>query len=112
MTDNEIMTTLRRCADYACYRCTEYGKQYCNRTVAALAWDLMYRQNAEIEEYQKHIDNDIIYVKQVKSEAIKEFAERLKEHFEVYTDDEESNAIYVRNLIDSIAKEMTENSHD
>ena len=49
MTDNEIMTTLRRCADHACYRCSEYGKQYCNRTVAALAWDLMYRQKAEIE---------------------------------------------------------------
>ena len=25
MTDNEIMTALRRCADRACYRCTEYG---------------------------------------------------------------------------------------
>lgn len=33
---------------------------------------------AEIAEYQKHIDNDIIYVNRVKAEAIKDFAQRLK----------------------------------
>ena len=78
MTDNEIMTTLRRCADHACYRCSEYGKQYCNRTVAALAWDLMYRQNAEIERLengyvsmQSTLAKISTGVEQAKSEAIK-----------------------------------------
>ena len=40
--------------------------------------DLINRQQAEIEEYKKHIDNDIIYVDAVRAEAVKEFAERLK----------------------------------
>jgi hypothetical protein len=53
MTDNEIMLTLRRCADRACYRCTEYGKEYCRETVAALAWDLMYNQKKEIERLKE-----------------------------------------------------------
>ena len=53
MTDNEIMLALRRCADRACYRCTEYGKEHCRETVATLAWDLMYNQKAEIERLKE-----------------------------------------------------------
>ena len=53
MTDNEIMIALRRCADRACYHCTEYGKEYCRETIAALAWDLMQNQKAEIERLKE-----------------------------------------------------------
>ena len=47
-----------------------------------------------------------------KSEAYKEFAERLNKNFETYTDDEEKNALYMRNLINNLAKELTEESND
>lgn len=83
MTDNEIMNTVRRCADKACYRCPEYGKEYCRETIAALAWDMMYnlkaeneRQKAEIERLQKY--NTEVAFKHY-NDGIKEFAERLCE---------------------------------
>lgn len=50
MTDKQIMDTLRLCADKGCHRCTEYGKEYCRETVAALAWDLIQRQKNIIEK--------------------------------------------------------------
>ena len=56
MTDNEIMNTVRRCADKACYRCTEYGKEYCRETIAALAWDMMYNLKAENERQKAEIE--------------------------------------------------------
>lgn len=56
MTDNKIMTTLRKCADHACYCCTEYGKEHCRETIAALAWDLMFRQKEEIEQLKHKYD--------------------------------------------------------
>jgi hypothetical protein len=63
-------------------------------------------QKAEIEEYQKHIDNDIIYVKAVKTEAVKEFAEIIKANQRVLF-----NYIYSRDgfveIIDNLVKEFT-----
>lgn len=111
MTDNEIMIALRRCA--------EHGKEYFRQTIAALAWDLMYRQKAEIERLQKEKDFEqyektrlrLLFKgeydnnKKVKSEAIKEFAERLKE--EATVDDD--STWWVANIdIDNLVKEMTE----
>lgn len=43
-----------------------------------------------------------------RAEATKEFAERLKEHFDDWSDNEKSNTIYVRCLIDNLVEEMTE----
>lgn len=66
---------------------------------------------AEIAEYQKHIDNDIIYVNRVKAEAIKEFAERLKQKGMPVTGGKgfEGVNVFASNiLIDTLVKEMTE----
>ena len=87
MKDSDIIKALRLCADRGCYRCTEYGKEYCRETIASLAWDLIYRQQAEIEELQHEIvscnseieelrkekDNLIKTYKECMTEAIKEF---------------------------------------
>ena len=64
---------------------------------------------AEIERLQGVIDSftDIgkLY-SEIKSEARKEFAERLKEDFDTYPDEEESMALYMINLIDNLLAEM------
>lgn len=121
MTDNEIMKALRCCADRYCKGCSEQGKANCRESIAALAWDLVCRQKAEIAEYQKHIDQDIIYQKAVEVEAIKGFAEKLKEApikmgipllgLQTKSEIEEYfNGILLqfRDAIDDLVKEMTE----
>ena len=121
MTDNEIMKALRCCADRYCKGCSEQGKANCRESIAALAWDLICRQKAEIAEYQKHIDQDIIYQKAVEVEAIKGFAEKLKEApikmgipllgLQTKSEIEEYfNGILLqfRDAIDDLVKEMTE----
>lgn len=121
LTDNDIMKALRCCADRYCKGCSEQGKENCRESIAALAWDLIYRQKAEIAEYQKHIDQDIIYQKAVELEAIKGFAERLKEApikmgipllgLQTKSEIEEYfNGILLqfRDAIDDLVKEMTE----
>lgn len=108
MTDREIIKALEHCIKFIdCTECPYKGITKCS--VEADALDLINRQQAEIAEYQKHIDNDIIYVKRVKSEAIKEFAERLKKR-------KHSNSLDGRIVffdvvevddIDTLVKEMT-----
>ncbi len=120
MTDNDIMKALRCCADRYCKGCSEQGKANCRESIAALAWDLICRQKAEIAEYQKHIDQDIIYQKAVEVEAIKGFAEKLKEApikmgipllgLQTKSEIEEYfNGILLqfRDAIDDLVKEMT-----
>ena len=87
LTDNDIMKALRCCADRYCKGCSEQGKANCRESIAALAWDLICRQKAEIAEYKKHIDQDIIYQKAVEVEAIKGFAEKLKENVTYFEDE-------------------------
>ena len=100
---------------------SEQGKANCRESIAALAWDLICRQKAEIAEYQKHIDQDIIYQKAVEVEAIKGFAEKLKEApikmgipllgLQTKSEIEEYfNGILLqfRDAIDDLVKEMTE----
>ena len=115
MTDNEIIEALRCCADRYCKGCSEQGKANCRESVAALAWDLIDRQKAEIKRLKAEINvtkdayislqtkieilsqnadtafqdglNEAqdLYKQQIKeeikAEAIKEFAERLKEKY-------------------------------
>ena len=99
MTDNEIIKTLEYCKDiYSdCEMCPAYRE--CEEDTARMignVLDLINRQKAEIERLQKEIEvKDKIYqrntglrerrifdlmdeLKTSKSEAIKEFAERLK----------------------------------
>ena len=115
MTDNEIMITLRRCADHACYRCTEYGKEYCNRTVAALAWDLMYRQKEEIERLNGDLivertrrKNAVDAYHEAKAQAIKEFADKVTDLIHEADDINSVSEWQIHNLV----KEMTEEHYE
>ena len=78
MTDNEIIKALECIAsdkDVLCKGCS-YNKYYlnrCHKENAKDALDLINRQKAEIERLED------VNIRLTKAEAIKEFAERLKE---------------------------------
>ena len=64
----------------------------------------------EMEIYQEHIDQDIIYAKAIKAEAIKEFAEKLKAGLDIWVcgyDSEEVRSS-VEDDIDNLVAKMTE----
>ena len=123
MTDNEIVRALEDIAEkYGCFDKDQAPLVYMRSENAKAILDLINRQKTEIDilirkkdtlreenaEQHQAIINALHRMGQIRAEAIKEFAERLKENFEIYTDDEESNALYVRSLIDNLVKEMTE----
>lgn len=84
MTDNEIIKALEWCGKADCVGCP-YVHLNCRFEMARKAPFLINRQKAESERLQKHIQDGIDLAKQLpemimlsKAEAIKEFAERLK----------------------------------
>lgn len=110
MTDNEIIKAMQ-CVignDVNCSECT-YQKVLpfpsCRMMCAKNALDLINRQKSEIERYLhsiKLLENDVAIAK---SEAIKEFAERLKKKKIQSTLD---NRICTMEMINNLVKEMTE----
>lgn len=54
----------------------------------------------------EHITVKNFYEHEIRAEAIDEFVRRIKAHFDTYSEDEEAHALYVRSLVDQIAKEM------
>lgn len=108
MTDNEIIKALECCIGYhECSKCPynsgAAGTSECMSECMSDTRHLIKSQKAEIDTYQKHIDNDIIYANAIKAEAIKDFAERLKENefFANFTYKGEA-----RLIIDNLVKEM------
>ena len=82
MTDNEIIKALKCCIGGSnCGECPLLGSLYCMTEVNRNALDLINRQQAEIKrlkkEQQQFADIGKMY-SEVRAEAIKEFAERLK----------------------------------
>lgn len=130
MTDNEIIKAMQ-CVignGVSCSEC-EYQKALpfpsCRRMCAANALDLINRQKTEIEELRERISyleksidcsrkeyNRLLQkLRQAKSEAIKEFAERLKRTsigLEIGGDKKFKMTVVSTFAIDEIAKEMTE----
>ena len=111
MTDDEIITALE-CCDFtdikACEECPLYHTFDCSFVIIDKSLDLIARQKAEIERLKK--DFDIMcfvtakrWVKNAKSEAIKEFAEELKNCFTISGD-----YLDIINIINNLIKEMTE----
>ena len=100
LTNEEIIRRLKFCED-------------CSANINVEILDLINRQKAEIErlkkeltEYKLRLKMSECTVDETKSEAIKEFAERLKEKLQ--WDVEFENMIVFENDIDNLVKEMTE----
>lgn len=113
MTEKEIIKTLECCTKkYGCCDCPLSNDDLCLTTIRKESSSLIKRQQAEVERLDNNIHSMAITMsnsaKYERSEAIKEFAERLKKNFETYTDEEETNAMYVTKLIDITVREMTE----
>ena len=135
MTDNEIIKALECCANAThkdCKNCPLFVVDGCVKTMSTNALDLINRQQAEIErlkecpkciyEYDGNTTEYCIQgpcsnfktVEQIKSEAIKEFADRLKEKahtqpiFDTYCGNKyvgDVSKVYVAD-IDNLVKEM------
>lgn len=132
MTDNEIMKALECFLGEACLgdECPYFKINNGCDDMLKDVYDLINRQKAEIERLleertlqeihienqrisEKHLMNQNIEcakrLRKVKSEAIKEFAERLKKEYADF--DKLNEIIQIENLflcIDDLVKEMTE----
>ena len=117
MTDNEIIKAMQ-CVignDVNCSECT-YQKALpfpsCRNMCAKNALALINRQKAEILELQKRIINwrtDMDYrPDEIKSEAIKEFAERFVNEKCAYCTVDTDEMVFFKKDIDKLVKEMTE----
>lgn len=125
MTDNEIIEALECCAnnpnDSVCYesKCPLFG-QKCIDVLGKNALDLITRKKAEIERLTEenkkvsaYIGNGwgyvsfLEFVKNQRAEAIKEFAERLKDKVRLYKASEWQGFKYIPlGEIDNLVKEM------
>ena len=115
MTDNEVIKALECCAFWGeCTDCPYDDIAYksstdnCTYNSTKDALDLINRQKAEIERLEKL---NIIYkggVDYFKSEAIKEFAERLKASQIITQQSKEGCCVYEFDdeLIDNLVEEM------
>ena len=115
MTDNEIIKALKYCFtrgfdESTCYECPFYtATAKCTEDLRESVLDLINRQNAEIErlrEIANHKCQKCVSrtIECAKSEAIKEFAERLKEKLQ--WDVEFDNKLVFESDIDNLVKEM------
>ena len=116
MTDNEIIKVMKMCLSEPCSE-----QAYINAVRNALF--LINRRDAEIERLQKECEITRAYIhnnglewglvshlefyKNQRAEAIKEFAERLKEEQEFFVNDCDDFVGYVAvGRIDNLVKEM------
>ena len=92
MTDNDIIKALETCLSYEyisdCEKC-QYFAVGCQDKLIEQALDLINRQKEEIERlkdypYTTQIEVSKKLESQIKSEAITEFAERLKDIYKVH----------------------------
>lgn len=121
MTDNEIIKALECCKGYLtndCAICQNVEKYpRCNEFLNEIALDLINRQKAEIESLNIELqsmrsaaNSYKMHYETTKSEAIKEFAERLKEKKYKSCEWSHGEHPYVVEEcdIDELVKEMTE----
>ena len=119
MTDNEIIKALECCSkavgcnDCKKIQCSLYRacwKDYriMGHPIIHYALDLINRQKAEIERLKKGWKADVIETSNIKTEAIKEFAERLKESKYQSSDWSHGEHPFVVEVddIDNLVKEM------
>ncbi len=131
MSDNEIIKALEHCASgcssEACRGCPFDEKGVCTEKENALAihaLDLINRQKAEIERLQNIVHTDIAFVggrggkserarqlvivrmNEVRAEAIKEFAERLKGLLSLNIRVLNEDYLDIATDIDNLVKEM------
>ena len=116
LTDEEIIFSLKIIAttgncDECKIRNCKWGTCNCSQITANAALDLIKRQKSEIERLQKEVNLvSILYqdlqerTDEIKAEAYKEFAERLKHSF--FDNGYESPDVDFDYFVDNLLKEM------
>ena len=129
MTDNEIINALEICSSDAfndskerCTGCKYDGADknlFCFEVLEKDALDLIKRQKEEIETYKKLYEDlkaenlEIIKaIKHCRADAVKEFAKTLKSHYDNYGDYEDIYVHHIRDDIDFLIEEMTEDGEE
>ena len=118
MTDNEIIKALE-CCSYDNYQCDNCPYAYKTCTIYKDSIDLINHQKAEIERLRSMnraklatIHDLQIELKTAKSEAVKEFAERLKNKIKTECNPygkptfDYDTSIAIMHYIDNLVKEM------
>ena len=106
MTDNEIKKALECCSEPAGKCCCEvcplhHREDSCTTALIKMAVELTNRQQAEIERLQKNLDDKCDKcIARDRAEAIKEFAERVKQEINF--------PLAVWRVFDNLVIEMTE----
>ncbi len=127
MTDEQIIKALEYCStdvrENTCPKCAFYKKHRCSTLMLNAVSDLINRQKARTKELEERIsyleesidcsrkehNRSLQKMQQLKSEAIKEFAEQLKETAYSYSDISGYRSTVVdADSIDNLVKEMTE----
>lgn len=127
MTEEQIIKALEYCStdvrENTCPKCAFYKKHRCSTLMLNAVSDLINRQKARTKELEERIsyleesidcsrkeyNRSLQKMQQLKSEAIKEFAERLKETAYSYSDISGYRSTVVdADSIDNLIKEMTE----
>ena len=109
MTDKEIIQTLEKCSSSSCDDC-----YYCKSGIPCLnlyrqARDLIKRQQAELEQKNKQIEELVDFQRFCKKKAIKEFAKTLQEDVEYHIDEIGEFVPYIRvSDIQRVTKEMVD----
>ena len=125
----EVIATTRNCNECKIRNC-KWGTCNCSQITANVALDLINRQNAEIERLKEcpkcvyEYDGEVIEycvqgpcpnfksVEQIKTEAYKEFAERLKNKIKTECNPygkptyDYDTSISIMNYMDNLVKEM------
>lgn len=79
MTDNDIIKALECCIEGDCDNCPWDEQTACNEYMKQDALDLINRQKANVEGLTNAVKYLNEQLSSAKAEAVKEFAERLKE---------------------------------
>ena len=108
----EVIATTGNCEECKIRNC-KWGTCNCSQITANVALDLINRQKAEIERLEKVFNGRDQLVnalnkcyKQAKSEAYKEFAERLNEKAQIADCFDSYNMVVGTHSIDNLLKEM------
>ena len=121
MTDNEIIKALECLFGRVYCRECPYSLRYefplCQQQVAKDAFDLINRQQAEIERLKQSLNIELEnfateYDNKIKSEAVKEFVERLKDRSDSRFDYSELVFEISEDDIDNLVKEMVGENDD
>ena len=106
-TDEEVIKALETHTDLdtPCYgRCVYENERRCGSRMAKDALDLIKRQKEEIDDLKDKNEHLVCIALEARAEAVKEYAERLKERLI-------AGGIYpvlVKNQIEELSKEMIE----